>query len=551
MPKSVAEPILNPNMAQTISQINRPVLDQVEPPVSTNNGVLAGGFNADGVAIGTNMEADVGPTKGFVPVIVGSGMSMGVVMLNPITGAVMPKEGNDVSNLFAMNPNIQKIAMEAYNKRQNAPVVAAQDRLKTAQGMINATDGQVTGPILEQYTDAKRNLTEAQRRAMSNMSNPTAVDMASNRPKYETPERTGLEEFEDENDPYVRPTVVNNPNVANVDFADPTMAPTDAFSPSSVINFERGRGNIYDRNPVLIDTNKPDLPFNTYSENGVLTDNSAPNTVTNSGVLGTGTSSRTSGGKSGGPSVRSIMSSSGMKTSNRRGSDIPSMLVDRNEALIRIGGAMYGGALQGNGITAATQEYGSIQDANRKAEAARFKIEEARRLAAAKAAAKGRGGKGKKGDGPTAGELRFGIAKLNTALNLIQTSDGSLTGWNPSAIFSKFIGKTIGNEEEAQRLFLNEIGLDQIMKRVSETKGAISNAEMALFGRQVPQLGSQEIVWERWLQRQIQMSQILLDRLENGGSVEPNAPLSQTMPSISGGNGATTSGDFTIVEKTE
>jgi hypothetical protein len=362
--------------------------------------------------------------------------------------------------------------------------------------------------------------------------------MASNRPKYETPERTGLEEFEDENDPYVRPALAINET--NVDFADPTMAPTDAFSPSSVINFERGRGNIYDGNPVLINTDRPDLPFNTA---GVLE-------TTDTGTS-SGTSNRTSGGKSGGPSVRSIMSSSGMKTSNRRGSDIPNMLVDRNEALIRIGGAMYGGALQGNGITAATQEYGSIQDANRKAEAARFKIEEARRLAAAKAAAKGRGGKGKKGDGPTAGELRFGIAKLNTALNLIQTSDGSLTGWNPSAIFSKFIGKTIGNEEEAQRLFLNEIGLDQIMKRVSETKGAISNAEMALFGRQVPQLGSQEIVWERWLQRQIQMSEILLDRLENGGSVEPNAPLSQTMPSISGGNGATTSGDFTIVEKTE
>jgi hypothetical protein len=136
-------------------------------------------------------------------------------------------------------------------------------------------------------------------------------------------------------------------------------------------------------------------------------------------------------------------------------------------------------------------------------------------------------------------------------LNLIQTSEGSLTGWNLSAIVSKFIGKTVGSEEEASRLFLNEIGLDQIMKRVSETKGAISNAEMALFSKQVPSLGSQEIVWERWLQRQIQMSQILLDRLENGGSVEPNAPLSQTMPSISGGNGATTSGDFTIVEKTE
>jgi len=547
MPKSgtVAEPILNPNMAQTISQINRPALDQVQPLVAADNGVLAGGFNADGVAIGTNMEADVDPNKGFVPVTVGSGMSMGVVMYNPETGAVMPVEGNNVSNLIARNPNVQNIAMEAYNNRVNAPVLEAKKNLNTAQGIIDTTDGQVSGPVLEQYTDAKRNLTEAQRRAMSDMSDPSAVDMAANRPSYTTPVLSGLEEFEATNTPYVRPTVVNNPNlpevfpnpnVTNVDFADPTMAPINALNAG----------------PVLIDTNNPNLPFNTYSENGVLTDNSAPNTVTNSGVLGTGTSNRTSGGTSGGPSVRSIMGSSGMKTSNRRGSNIPNMLIDRNESLIRIGGAMYGGALRGNGITPATQEYGNIQDANRKADAARFKIEEARRLAAAKAASRGGGGRGGKGKGMTAGELRFGISKLNTALNLIQNSDGGLTGWNPSAIFSKFVGKTIGNEEEAQRLFLNEIGLDQIMKRVSETKGAISNAEMALFGRQVPQLGSQEIVWERWLQRQIQMSEILLNRAENGGSVDPYAPLSQTMPSIAGGNGATfNSDDFTIIEKTE
>ena len=45
------------------------------------------------------------------------------------------------------------------------------------------------------------------------------------------------------------------------------------------------------------------------------------------------------------------------------------------------------------------------------------------------------------------------------------------------------------------------------------------------------------------------MSEILLNRLENGGSVDPNAPLYETMPTIGGGGGAAFNpADFTIEE---
>ena len=305
--------------------------------------------------------------------------------------------------------------------------------------------------------------------------------------------------------------------VPDVDYSDPTLAPLPT-------------------QPVLVDTTQPKTEVTTTTE-------SEP-------VLKSGGQGRSTGALSAG----SITSSSGPKTSNARGSMMPQMLIDRNEALIRIGGAMYSGALNGDGIGAATTEYGKIQDSNRDYQRKMAEAEQKRQMEMAKLrAARAGGGKGGKGGGgASAGELRFGISKLNTALDLVKNSDGSLTGWNPSAIFSKFIGKTVGNEEEAQRLFLNEIGLDQIMKRVAETKGAISNAEMALFGRQVPQLGSQEIVWQRWLERQVQMSEILLARAESGQTVDPNAPLSETMPSIGGGGGTTfNSGDYTIVEKTE
>lgn len=265
--------------------------------------------------------------------------------------------------------------------------------------------------------------------------------------------------------------------------------------------------------PVLINTTTP-----------------APTTTTAAQTPALSTTSSTTATR-----TPALSRGAGNMTANARGSALG--MIPRGEALIRIGAAGYSGALQGDGLGAATREYGSIQDANRAAEVAAAKQAEATRLAELRA---NRVGAGKTGSKSTegAGDLRFGISKLQTALGMIRGSDGSLTGLNPSALFDRFMGKTIGNEQEAQRLFLNEIGLDSIMKRVAETKGAISNAEMALFGRQVPQLGSQEIVWERWLQRQLQMAELLLARAEGGITVDPNAPLSQTMPGLSGGSGA-------------
>lgn len=303
---------------------------------------------------------------------------------------------------------------------------------------------------------------------------------------------------------------------------DGSMMPNSEMS-STPVQTLNPADDRYATSPVLADPTKPSPPV------AALTNVSPTDTSTGTTGGTTGGSGTVNGGLS-----ATARTASGGSTGNARGSNMAYSKIGTGESLIRIGGAMYSGALQGNGIGAATQEYGSIQDANRASEAEAFKQAEATRLAELRA---NRVGAGKSGAKATkgAGDLRFGISKLQTALGMIRGSDGSLTGINPSALFDRFLGKTIGNEQEAQRLFLNEIGLDSIMKRVAETKGAISNAEMALFGRQVPNLGSQEIVWERWLQRQMQMAELLLARAEGGITVDPNAPLSATMPGLSGG----------------
>ena len=316
---------------------------------------------------------------------------------------------------------------------------------------------------------------------------------------------------------YTRPPPVPVDNSGMPSGLGPYTAPTP---PTPILaGNEPGMNGASDYSkPVLINTTTP----------ASTTATTAANTQTNAApVLGGVGSTATR--------APALSRGAGNMTANARGSALG--MIPRGESLIRIGGAMYSGALQGDGLGAATREYGSIQDANRAAEVAAAKQAEATRLAELRARGTGAGKAGSKST-EGAGDLRFGISKLQTALGMIRGSDGSLTGLNPSALFDRFMGKTIGNEQEAQRLFLNEIGLDSIMKRVAETKGAISNAEMALFGRQVPQLGSQEIVWERWLQRQLQMAELLLARAEGGITVDPNAPLSQTMPGLSGGGGA-------------
>tara|TARA_R100000541_G_scaffold11495_1_gene19671 strand:+ start:5031 stop:6845 length:1815 start_codon:yes stop_codon:yes gene_type:complete len=318
------------------------------------------------------------------------------------------------------------------------------------------------------------------------------------------------------------PVPVLTPNPSAIGAADPyappNPAPNTRFQPT-LDRPEPGMNGASDySNPVLIDTTTP-----TTTTDNTTANITAPQLPALSSVGSTATR------------APALSRGAGNMTSNARGSSLG--MVPRGESLIRIGGAMYSGALQGDGLGAATREYGSIQDANRAAEVAAAKQAEATRLAELRARGTGAGKAGSKAT-KGAGDLRFGISKLQTALGMIRGSDGQLTGLNPSALFNRFMGKTVGNEEEAQRLFLNEIGLDSIMKRVAETKGAISNAEMALFGRQVPQLGSQEIVWERWLQRQMQMAELLLARAEGGGTVDPNAPLSETMPGLSGGSGA-------------
>jgi len=271
--------------------------------------------------------------------------------------------------------------------------------------------------------------------------------------------------------------------VPDVDYSDPTMAPLPQ--------------------PVLVDTTQPAAPTTTESEP----------------VLKSGAQARSTGALSAG----SITSSSGPKTSNARGSMMPQMLIDRNEALIRIGGAMYSGALKGDGIGAATQEYGRIQDANREQERKMAEAEQKRQLEMAKLRAKG-GGKRSKKDGEALTATNAAMSNYQDALTAIRESrsaGGNLTGIG--GIAKSLVDNFTGDEDAARRLILQRVKVDDALLRVAETKGAISNAEMKLFLAPAPSNLQDEAIWEQWILDRMEALQRVQQRLSQGGTV----PLTQ------------------------
>ena len=207
------------------------------------------------------------------------------------------------------------------------------------------------------------------------------------------------------------------------------------------------------------------------------------------------------------------------------------------EAMMRIGTSGLGQSATGGGLgvyNAMGQTYGDIMDYNRARDMEEYAVREAQALEQQRRLdlqRKLEREQTPETDREAVSDLRVGIAKLAEAKKELEANK-NLTGVGVKDLISRAIGKTIGDDAEAVRLFLEEIRLDSIMRRVAETKGAISNAEMALFGKQAPTMNAQENVWIAWIDRQMQMSQILLNRLASGERVDENAPIGETMPGI-------------------
>jgi hypothetical protein len=182
-------------------------------------------------------------------------------------------------------------------------------------------------------------------------------------------------------------------------------------------------------------------------------------------------------------------------SANARGSMMPFAKINRNEALMRIGGAMVGGSSQGfsGAMKAATDEFGNIQDANRKAETDAFNKAEATRLAEERIAALKAKADAKNVKTPNTAAMQYGMAALN-AIDRIEALVNAEQKWVPWDNTTGLIGNLMKSvpASAANDVLANiktieaAVGFDrlQAMRDASPTGGAlgqVSNIELDLL----------------------------------------------------------------------
>jgi len=102
-----------------------------------------------------------------------------------------------------------------------------------------------------------------------------------------------------------------------------------------------------------------------------------------------------------------------------------------------------------------------------------------------------------------------------------------------------------GNERENIRLKIASLRVDNTLSYVAQTKGAISEKEMAIFSSAQPRWIDGEDIWRRWVQDYAEAIRVMNVNM-NGGSV--TGTYSDGTTSNFGPGQAPTPGDFSFVD---
>lgn len=224
-------------------------------------------------------------------------------------------------------------------------------------------------------------------------------------------------------------------------------------------------------------------------------------------------------------------------TGNARGSNrmpqIPNNRIGLGEAMMRIGGAGLGQSANGGGNAvygSMMNQYGQIQDYNRQADMERMRIEEERMLEEQRRQDLLR--KMNSGNQPEQPEEQADtteIARLEGLLNDLR-NDPNLTGPIAGSLGNKLDRSGLGDPKRAaKRLILSELQVNATLAYTAQTKGAITDREMALFQTPVPKLTDDEQVWISWLEPQLE----ILKQLQQNGITDEAAKQQGITPSNS------------------
>ena len=223
-------------------------------------------------------------------------------------------------------------------------------------------------------------------------------------------------------------------------------------------------------------------------------------------------------------------------TGNARGSNrtpmYPSQQVGLGEAMMRIGGNVVGASQDGGlaAFQAGTQSYGDIMDYNRQRELEQYQYEQEQKLAEQRRQDLLRKlNAPKKEDEPEKADDTE-IARLEGLLNDLR-NDPNLTGPIAGRAQNALDRSGFGDPKRAaKRLILSELQVNATLAYTAQTKGAITDREMALFQTPVPKLTDDEQVWISWLEPQLE----ILKQLQQNGITDEAAKQQGITPSNSG-----------------
>lgn len=112
------------------------------------------------------------------------------------------------------------------------------------------------------------------------------------------------------------------------------------------------------------------------------------------------------------------------------------------------------------------------------------------------------------------------IGQADDKINRIDEIKKKLKKGGVTGIFDAYIAGPIdyalGGDDYQTRKELQDLVVDQTLLKTAQTKGAISDAEMALFKSGIPSMGAQEEVWSDWLDKVKQAQQNIKNRLQKG-----------------------------------